>query len=62
MGMWKDEDVVREQMISLAQMLELGHIDPVIDSVYRFEDVAAAQQHIHNRGNRGKVLLDFSPK
>ena len=62
MGMWKDEDVVREQMISLAKMLELGHIDPVIDSVYRFEDVAAAQQHIHNRGNRGKVLLDFSPK
>ena len=62
MGMWKDEDVVREQMISLAEMLQKGSIDPVIDSVYRFEDVAAAQQHIHNRGNRGKVLLDFSPK
>ncbi|MDE0707959.1 MAG: medium chain dehydrogenase/reductase family protein [Candidatus Poseidoniales archaeon] len=62
MGMWKDEDVVRKQMVSLAKMLELGHIDPVIDSVYRFEDVAAAQQHIHDRGNRGKVLLDFSPK
>ncbi|MDG1524681.1 MAG: zinc-binding dehydrogenase [Candidatus Thalassarchaeaceae archaeon] len=62
MGMWKDEEVVREQMVSLAKMLELGLIDPVIDSVYRFEDVAAAQQHIHDRGNRGKVLLDFSPK
>ena len=62
MGQWKDEDVVREQMESLAKMLELGLIDPVIDSVYRFEDVAKAQKHIHDRGNRGKVLLDFSPK
>ncbi|MEE3082543.1 MAG: zinc-binding dehydrogenase [Candidatus Thermoplasmatota archaeon] len=62
MGMWKDEDVVREQMEGLAVMLENGFIDPVIDSVFRFEDVAKAQQHIHDRGNRGKVLLDFSPR
>ena len=62
MGMWKDEDVIKQQMVSLANMLENGLIDPVIDSVYRFEQVAEAQQHIHDRGNRGKVLLDFSPK
>ncbi len=62
MGMWKDEEIAREQMVALASMLEKGQIDPVIDSVYRFEDVAKAQQHIHNRGNRGKVLLDFSPR
>mgnify|MGYP003307782335 FL=1 len=62
MGMWKDEQVAREQMVALAKMLEEGKITPVVDSVYRFEDVAKAQQHIHNRGNRGKVLLDFSPK
>ena len=62
MGMWKDEEIAREQMIALASMLEKGQIDPVIDSVYRFEEVAKAQQYIHNRGNRGKVLLDFSPK
>ena len=62
MGMWKDEDVVREQMEGLAVMLENGFIDPIIDSVFRFEDVAKAQQHIHDRGNRGKVLLDFSPR
>jgi len=24
--------------------------------------VAAAQQYIHDRKNRGKVLLDFSPQ
>ena len=62
MGMWKDEEIAREQMIALASMLEKGQIDRVIDSVYRFEDVAKAQQYIHNRGNRGKVLLDFSPR
>ena len=62
MGMWKDEQVAREQMIALAKMLEEGKIDPIVDSVFRFEDVAKAQQFIHNRGNRGKVLLDFSPK
>lgn len=62
MGQWKDEDVIREQMVSLSKMLKLGLIDPIIDSVYRFEDVAKAQKHIHDRGNRGKVLLDFSPK
>ena len=62
MGMWKDEEIAREQMVALASMLEKGQIDPVIDSVYRFEDVAKAQQFIHNRGNRGKVLLDFSPR
>ncbi len=62
MGMWKDEEVAREQMLALAKMLEMGLINPIIDSVYRFEDVAKAQQHIHDRGNRGKVLLDFSPK
>ena len=62
MGMWKDEQVAREQMLALAKMLEEGKIDPIVDSVFRFEDVAKAQQYIHDRGNRGKVLLDFSPK
>ncbi|MED5487399.1 MAG: zinc-binding dehydrogenase [Candidatus Thermoplasmatota archaeon] len=62
MGRWEDQEVAKEQMIALAKMLEAGLINPVIDSVYRFEDVAEAQKHIHNRGNRGKVLLDFSPQ
>lgn len=61
MGMWKDEAVMRAQMEALATMLSIGVIDPIVDSVYRFEQVADAQKHIHDRGNRGKVLLDFSP-
>jgi NADPH:quinone reductase-like Zn-dependent oxidoreductase len=40
-------------------MLERGDIEPIIDSVWRFEEVANAQRHMHERKNRGKVLLDF---
>ena len=36
-------------------------LNPIIDSVWRFEEVVEAQKHMHNRKNRGKVLLDFSP-
>ena len=49
-------------LASLSEMLEEGEIDPVIDSVWRFEKVAEAQMHMHDRKNRGKVLLDFSPE
>jgi hypothetical protein len=33
----------------------------VIDGVWRFERVSDAQMHMHNRMNKGKILLDFSP-
>ena len=62
MGLLEDETVFKGHLASLSEMLEEGEIDPVIDSVWRFEKVAEAQMHIHNRKNRGKVLLDFSPE
>jgi NADPH:quinone reductase-like Zn-dependent oxidoreductase len=62
MGTWKDEGVVKKQIFSLVEMLEDDLIAPVVDKVFRFEEVAAAQQYIHDRKNRGKVLLDFSPQ
>jgi NADPH:quinone reductase-like Zn-dependent oxidoreductase len=62
MGLLEDESVFKGHLASLSEMLEKGEIDPVIDSVWRFEEVADAQMHMHNRKNRGKVLLDFSPK
>jgi len=62
MGLLEDESVFKGHLASLSEMLEKGEIDPVIDSVWRFEKVADAQMHIHNRKNRGKVLLDFSPE
>jgi NADPH:quinone reductase-like Zn-dependent oxidoreductase len=62
MGTWKDEVVLRNQVSGLVEMLEDGRISPIVDKVFRFEDVAAAQQYIHDRKNKGKVLLDFSPQ
>jgi NADPH:quinone reductase-like Zn-dependent oxidoreductase len=38
-----------------------GDIDPIIDSVWRFEEVCDAQKHMHDRKNCGKIILDFSP-
>jgi len=60
MGLLDDESVFRGHLKVLSEMLLKGQIDPVIDSVWRFEQVAEAQKHIHDRKNRGKVLLDFS--
>ena len=62
MGLLEDDSVFKSHLASLSKMLEDGKIDPVIDSVWRFENVADAQMHIHNRKNKGKVLLDFSPE
>ncbi len=61
MGLLDDEGVFNDHLEALAKMLKEGDIAPIIDSVWRFEKVADAQLHIHNRKNRGKVLLDFSP-
>jgi len=62
MGLLDDESVFKGHLEALSGMLLEGKIDPVIDSVWRFEQVAEAQRHIHDRKNRGKVLLDFSPE
>jgi len=62
MGTWKDEAILKSQVMALVEMLEDGRISPIVDKVFRFEQVAAAQQYMHDRKNRGKVLLDFSPE
>ncbi len=60
MGRMDDSTVFESHMMDLAKMLQQGKISPIVDSVWRFEQVADAQQHMHDRKNRGKVLLDFS--
>jgi len=60
MGLLDDEGVFKGHLEVLSRMLTEGQIDPIIDSVWRFEKVSDAQLHMHNRGNKGKVLLDFS--
>ena len=60
MGLLDDESVFKGHLKVLSGMLLKGQIDPVIDSVWRFEQVSDAQKHMHDRKNRGKILLDFS--
>ena len=60
MGLLDDESIFKGHLEDLSGMLLKGQIDPVIDSVWRFEKVAEAQKHMHDRKNRGKILLDFS--
>ena len=62
MGRMDDDKIFKNHLTELAALLEKGEIDPIIDSVWKFEEVSKAQKHMHNRRNRGKVLLDFSPK
>ena len=62
MGRMDDEEIFRSHLNELGRLLEKGSINPIIDSVWRFEEVSNAQKHMHQRKNKGKVLLDFSPK
>jgi NADPH:quinone reductase-like Zn-dependent oxidoreductase len=62
MGRMEDEEIFRKHLKDLTALLEKGEINPIIDSVWRFEEVSGAQKHMHERKNKGKVLLDFSPK
>tara|TARA_B100000575_G_scaffold66637_1_gene51275 strand:+ start:15527 stop:16546 length:1020 start_codon:yes stop_codon:yes gene_type:complete len=61
MGLLDDESIFKGHLEALSKMLLEGQIDPIIDSVWRYERVADAQKHMHDRKNRGKILLDFSP-
>tara|TARA_B100001123_G_scaffold199576_1_gene226829 strand:- start:123 stop:1142 length:1020 start_codon:yes stop_codon:yes gene_type:complete len=60
MGTIKDLELMRTEIEILVSMLNNKEIEPIIDKVFHFEDVANAHYYIHNRKNRGKVLLDFS--
>lgn len=59
MGRLEDESLFAGHMEALAQMLVEGQIDPIIDSVWPYRQVADAQKHMHERKNRGKILLNF---
>ena len=61
MGLLDDPSIFKDHLEALSKLLEGGDIDPIIDSVWAFERVADAQMHMHERKNRGKILLDFSP-
>lgn len=62
MGLLDDDKIFAGHLNALSKMLENNEINPVIDSIWRFENVAKAQMHMHDRKNRGKILLDFAPE
>ncbi len=59
MGRMEDESLFTGHLQALSTMLERGQINPIIDSVWPYKQVADAQKHMHDRKNRGKILLDF---
>ena len=60
MGLIDEEAVFKGHLEALSKMLQNGEIEPIVDSIWRFERVSEAQKHMHDRKNRGKILLDFS--
>ena len=53
------EVAVQQAQAQLFGWLQAGEIAPRIDSVFSGAEAAKAHQHIHDRQNIGKVLLDF---
>ena len=52
---------VKKSMDNLLKMTQKDStIKPVIDSIFPFEDASKAHQHIQDKKNFGKVLLDFT--
>ena len=56
------EHKMKRSMIGLQAMVNDGGIKPVIDTIFSFDEANKAHQHIQDRKNFGKVLLDFTIK
>ncbi|XP_031558780.1 synaptic vesicle membrane protein VAT-1 homolog, partial [Actinia tenebrosa] len=50
-------DLIRDAMKDLMKLYNDGALKPCIDSVFALEEVAKAQQKMHERKNIGKILL-----
>ena len=59
MGTWTNETVMQTQLKRIVDGIQDGHLDPVVDRVFKAEDVREAHQYIHDGKNIGKVLLKF---
>ncbi len=50
-----------QELRLILDFLAAGRLTPVIDRVFPLADARAAVQHLHDRRNRGKVLLASAP-
>ena len=55
--MWDQQDRTKNWMDELLDLLADGRIDPVIDSVFSFDEVGLAHRRLEDRLNVGKVIL-----
>ncbi len=55
--LWDEIDTLQQAFQEIIQLGKDDVLSPVIDSIFSFEDAGKAHQHIHNRKNFGKVLL-----
>jgi len=46
-------------MKRVCEMVETGKVRPVIDSVWKFEDVKMAYERAMSQRARGKIVVDF---
>jgi len=56
------EHKMKRSMLGLQAMINDEKIKPVIDTIFPFDEANKAHQHIQDRKNFGKVLLDFTIK
>ncbi len=47
----------KKELFDVLNLVELGRLRPVIDTVFPLKDAAAAQQRMLNRENFGKIVL-----
>lgn len=55
--LWDRAEVLGEIMTSILDLVEQGHIKPVVDKTFPFDQAGQAHAYIQNRKNFGKVLL-----
>lgn len=55
--LWKEMEMLSEEMAALVDLYRKGAVKPRIDQVFRFEEAAEAHRRIQSRKNVGKVVL-----
>ena len=47
----------KKELLDVLNLVELGKLKPVVDSVFPLNDASSAQQRMLNRKNFGKIVL-----
>ncbi|MCA9772695.1 MAG: zinc-binding dehydrogenase [Myxococcales bacterium] len=55
--LWDEVEMLRASMTEMLDLVRAGHLAPVVDRVFPFDQVADAHIYIQDRRNFGKVLL-----